>query len=78
MRCCACITPHTTADPPLLLPCSRYTEAELLPCAHALIKIQRKAATAALTAVHKKYSNPKYYEVAKLASPEGLGEDVQA
>jgi len=55
---------------------SRYTEADLLPCAHALIKIQRKAATASLTAVHKKYCNPKFYEVARMASPEGLGEDA--
>lgn len=41
---------------------SRYTEAELLPCANALARLHRKAGTASLTAVHKKYSNPKYLE----------------
>jgi cyclin B len=72
--CLAHLYSALTPSPPSL--CSRYTEADLLPCAHALIKIQRKAATASLTAVHKKYCNPKFYEVARMASPEGLGEDA--
>lgn len=55
---------------------SRYSEAELLPCAHALARLQRKAGAAQLTAVHKKYTAPKFGEVAKLATVDGLGEDV--
>jgi cyclin B len=57
---------------------SRYTEAELLPCANVLARLQRKASTASLTAVFKKYSNAKFHEVAKLPCPEGLGEEAAA
>jgi acetyl/propionyl-CoA carboxylase alpha subunit len=57
---------------------SRYSEADILPCAHALARLQRKAASASLTAVYKKYSNAKFHEVAKLPCPEGLGEDTPA
>ena len=35
----------------------------------------RKSATASLSAVHKKYSNPKFMEVARLPAPAGLGEE---
>jgi cyclin B len=57
---------------------SRYTEAELLPCANVLARLQRKASGASLTAVFKKYSNAKFHEVAKLPCPDGLGEEAVA
>lgn len=66
---------------------ARCAEADLQPVAHALARLQRKAACAAasaaagtptnaLTAVYKKYSAPKYCEVAKLPPVEGYGEDA--
>ena len=57
---------------------SRFSEAEILPCAHALARLQRKAAGASLTAVFKKYNNAKFHEVAKLPAAQGLGEDAPA
>ena len=57
---------------------SRYTEPELLPAAHALARLHRKAGGASLTAVHKKYSNAKFHEVAKMPPAEGMGEDAGA
>ena len=45
---------------------TRYTEADIKPCANAMARLQRKSATASLSAVHKKYSNPKFMEVARL------------
>mmetsp|Transcript_10312 Transcript_10312/g.25263 ORF Transcript_10312/g.25263 Transcript_10312/m.25263 type:complete len:412 (+) Transcript_10312:73-1308(+) len=54
---------------------TRYTEEDIMPCANAMARLQRKSATASLSAVHKKYSNPKFMEVARLVAPEGLGED---
>ena len=54
---------------------SRYSEEELQPVAHALVRLQRKAATASLSAVHTKYCTAKFNEVAKLGCPEGLGEE---
>ena len=38
------------------------------------MRLHRKAAGASLTAVFKKYSNPKFSEAAKVPSPSGLGE----
>ena len=55
---------------------TRYTEAEIRPCANAMARLQRKSASASLSAVHKKYSNPKFMEVARLPAPAGLGEDA--
>ena len=55
---------------------SRYSEEALLPCAHALARLQRKASGASLTAVFKKYSNAKFHEVAKLPCADGLGDDA--
>lgn len=55
---------------------TRYTEADIRPCANAMARLQRKSATASLSAVHKKYSNPKFMEVARLPAPAGLGEDT--
>ncbi|CAI5505370.1 unnamed protein product [Closterium sp. Naga37s-1] len=43
-----------------------YTEAELQPCVRMMAELQQKAGTGNLTAVFKKYSNPKFGEVAKL------------
>lgn len=57
---------------------SRYTEPELLSCANALARLHRKAGTASLTAVHKKYSNAKFHEVAKMPPAEGMGESETA
>ena len=54
---------------------TRYTEADIRPCANAMARLQRKSATASLSAVHKKYSNPKFMEVARLPAPAGLGEE---
>jgi transcription initiation factor TFIIIB Brf1 subunit/transcription initiation factor TFIIB len=54
---------------------TRYTEADIRPCADAMARLQRKSATASLSAVHKKYSNPKFMEVARLPAPAGLGEN---
>mmetsp|Transcript_14285 Transcript_14285/g.23492 ORF Transcript_14285/g.23492 Transcript_14285/m.23492 type:complete len:352 (+) Transcript_14285:518-1573(+) len=54
---------------------TRYTEEDIRPCANAMARLQRKSATASLSAVHKKYSNPKFMEVARLPAPAGLGED---
>ena len=54
---------------------TRYTEAEIRPCANAMARLQRKSSSASLSAVHKKYSNPKFMEVARLPAPAGLGED---
>ena len=42
---------------------TNYTERDIEPCAHAMARLQRKSATASLSAVHKKYSNPKFMEV---------------
>ena len=52
---------------------TRYTEADIKPCANAMARLQRKSATASLSAVHKKYSNPKFMEVARAPAPAGLG-----
>jgi cyclin B len=57
---------------------SRYSEASLQGCAHALVRLQRKCASGTLTAVHKKYVNAKFHEVARLPCPEGLGDDAMA
>mmetsp|Transcript_25366 Transcript_25366/g.86868 ORF Transcript_25366/g.86868 Transcript_25366/m.86868 type:complete len:420 (+) Transcript_25366:157-1416(+) len=54
---------------------SRYTEEQLVPVSHAMARLMRKASTASLTAVHKKYSNPKFLEVAKLPVPSELGNE---
>ena len=54
---------------------TRYTEADIRPCANAMARLQRKSATASLSAVHKKFSNPKFMEVARLPAPAGLGEE---
>ena len=57
---------------------TRYTEAEIRPCANAMARLQRKSASASLSAVHKKYSNPKFMEVARLPAPAGLGETLKS
>jgi cyclin B len=46
---------------------SGYPLEEVQKCAKHLAELHRKASKASLTAVHKKYSNPKYMEVAKEA-----------
>ena len=51
--------------PPALAFHSQYTEAQIRPCAQQLVQLHRRASTASLLAVHKKYSNTKYMEVAK-------------
>eukprot|EP00232_Nephroselmis_pyriformis_P012959 CAMPEP_0182875932 /NCGR_PEP_ID=MMETSP0034_2-20130328/13832_1 /TAXON_ID=156128 /ORGANISM="Nephroselmis pyriformis, Strain CCMP717" /LENGTH=384 /DNA_ID=CAMNT_0025008691 /DNA_START=28 /DNA_END=1182 /DNA_ORIENTATION=+ len=54
---------------------SRHSEADIREAANSMAALQRKASGASLLAVHKKYSNPKYLEVAKLPAPVGLGDD---
>ena len=54
---------------------TRYSEEDVLPVANLMVKLMRKASTANLTAVYKKYSNQKFMEVAKLPAPSGLGDD---
>ena len=46
-----------------------YTKEAILPCAAALVALMKKAPTATLTAVHKKYSHVKFMEIAKTEVP---------
>jgi cyclin B len=67
---------------------SRFSVTELLPCANALARLQRRAAGGGrrvgplarpLMAVHEKFSRASFHEVAKLPCADGLGDDaVQA
>ncbi len=62
---CVCASaPCTGPNAPQLL------RAQVLPAAHALVALMRKAPTASLNAVHKKFCSNKYGEVAKQAPPE--------
>lgn len=47
---------------------------DLHECAAYLTKLQRKAPTASLTAVYKKFSNPKYLEAAKISCDAELAQ----
>ncbi|GJP34151.1 hypothetical protein CLOM_g18609 [Closterium sp. NIES-68] len=51
---------------PVMVRHTGYTEAELQPCVRMMAALQHKAGTGNLTAVYKKYSSPKFGEVAKL------------
>ena len=51
---------------------SGYKEEDIMPCALVLANLHRKAATASLVAVHKKYSNPKFHEVANISPCQDL------
>ncbi len=42
---------------------------QVAPCVDSLMTLMRKAPTASLTAVFKKYNAPKFGEVAKLQPP---------
>ncbi|CAI5466731.1 unnamed protein product [Closterium sp. Yama58-4] len=51
---------------PVMVLHTGYTEAELQPCVRMMVELQHKAGTGNLTAVYKKYSTPRFGEVAKL------------
>ena len=44
---------------------SQYSENQIRPCAQQLVQLHRRASSASLRAVHKKYSKTKYMEMAK-------------
>ena len=55
---------------------SGFDETSVRPCALALTNLHKKAEKATLVAVHKKYSNAKYLEVAKVVKAAELVPDV--
>lgn len=63
---------NKTAFPYELEMHSGYSEEDITPCAYMLANLHQKAATASLVAVHKKYSNPKFQEVASIAPCQWL------
>jgi hypothetical protein len=48
---------------------SKYSRDSVQECAVALVKLMVNAPTHSLTAVHKKYSNPKFLQMAKTEAP---------
>jgi G2/mitotic-specific cyclin-B, other len=52
-----------------------FSVEDLEECAVALTKLQKKAPTASLQAVYKKYTNPKFAEVARIDADETLLEN---
>jgi cyclin B len=64
------------AYPKALVRHSRYSQAQAQACAVELAKLMVAAPTHSLTAVHKKYSNPKFLEVAKIAAPLAVLEEA--
>jgi cyclin B len=51
---------------------TRLSEAEVYPCACDMAELMRKAPTASLTAVYKKYSSEKFMKIASLPVPHDL------
>lgn len=62
----ALVTLGEPCFPPALKAHCGYSEEEVRPCAVQLVNLHRRAATSSLLAVHKKYSFPKFSEVAKM------------
>ena len=65
----ACSVYEHDAMPRALARISGYSEADLADCVDALGSLFRKAPTASLTAVFKKYSTEKYFNVASNQAP---------
>jgi hypothetical protein len=51
---------------------TRYSEAQVYPCACDMAELMRKAPTASLTAVFKKYSGDKFMKIASMQVPNDL------
>lgn len=56
---------------------SGYTQESIMECVYALVQLMQKAPTNSLNAVYKKYSNPKFLEVAKLEACQELLEEAE-
>ena len=59
---------------------TKYSETDILPCAHAMARLQKRhcmnseEVVEVMSAVHKKYSTSKFMQVARLMPPPGLGQ----
>lgn len=65
------------AFPKALARHSGYSQEAILPCAAALVQLMQKAPTGTLTAVHKKYSNVKFLEIAKTEVPIEILDELE-